>query len=204
MIVITGTDTNVGKTLVSSWLCLHTGWAYFKPIQTGVLEGSDKETVSLLSGAPIYPECYAFDAPVSPHLAASFEEKSIEVKQITLPSSCSMIIEGAGGVCVPLNEKELMLDLFCHLNHPIILVASARLGTINHTLLSIKAIRDKKLDLLGVIMTGDDVLENKKAIEHYGRTTVLACLPWFSEVNKNVLENVPLPAPLKTLLREYS
>lgn len=204
MIVITGTDTNVGKTLVSSWLCLHTRWAYFKPIQTGVSEGCDKDVVASLSHTLIYPEIYTFEAPVSPHLAAHMEQQSIDVAYVNLPAERPMIIEGAGGVCVPVNETDLMLDVFIHLNRPIILVASARLGTINHTLLSIQAIRDKNLTLLGVIMTGDDVLENQKAIEHYGKTQVLAVLPWLSEVSTETLRKIPLPMALQILLSEFS
>jgi dethiobiotin synthetase len=200
MVIITGTDTDVGKTIAASWLCLHTGYGYFKPIQTGLSEGRDSETVASLARAKVYPESYCFNAPVSPHLAAQLENRNIEIEKISLPQNDNLVIEGAGGVCVPVNEQSLMLDLFAHLNRPMILVSSSRLGTINHTLLSIKAIREYRLPLLGVIMMGEDMLENRKAIEYYGATSVLAVLPWFDELTQVSLSAVALPESLSRAL----
>ena len=97
-IFITGTDTNVGKTLISSWIALHTGFSYFKPIQTGTRDGSDSLEVQKLSDTKIYPESYAYKEPLSPHLAANLENDMIDIEKIVLPPSRNLIIEVAGGV----------------------------------------------------------------------------------------------------------
>lgn len=200
MVIVTGTDTNIGKTFVSSWLCLHTGFGYFKPIQTGLSEGRDSDMVASLSNAVIYPETYCFQAPVSPHLAAESERCRIDVDKINLPVQNNLVIEGAGGVYVPVNEHALMIDVFKHFNQPVILVASSRLGTLNHTLLSIKAIRDHQLTLLGVVMVGEDLLANRKAIQHYGQTKILASLPWLDEVSEASLRALTFPVELQKIL----
>src|SRR5689334_9381899 len=102
-IFITGTDTHVGKTLISSWLCLHTAYEYYKVIQTGTQEGWDKDTVVSLSGSRALQEAYDFEEPLSPHLAAKRAGRSIELANLSLPQQNKLIIEGAGGVLVPLN-----------------------------------------------------------------------------------------------------
>lgn len=107
MIFITGTGTNIGKTLVSSWLCLHSRYAYFKPIQTGLGEGRDRDTVQQLSEALIYPEAYVYDSPVSPHYAAELENQTIDISSIQLPTHERLIVEGAGGVLVPISHNVL-------------------------------------------------------------------------------------------------
>lgn len=204
MIMITGTDTGVGKTLISTWLCLHTGFSYYKPIQTGISEGRDSEFVESLSKSYAYPEAYCFRAPVSPHLAAELEKSRIEISDISLPTRSGLVVEGAGGVYVPINESALMLDMFAHLKLPLLLVASSRLGTINHTLLSIHAIRARGLDLWGVIMMGEDQLENQKAIEHYGEVPVFSVFPWLDDVSEAALRAIPLPQALRDLLEVQS
>jgi dethiobiotin synthetase len=200
MIFITGTDTNIGKTLVSSWLCLHSRYAYFKPIQTGVGEGRDSDTVQQLSDTLIYPEAYVYQAPVSPHYAAELENEIIDISSIQLPTRERLIVEGAGGVLVPINDNVLMVDLMAQLNLPVILVSSSRLGTINHTLLSLEALAVRELTVLGVIMTGESNQSNREAIERYGHVEVLAHLPWLSEINQYALKNIPLSSVLHHLL----
>lgn len=200
MIFISGTDTNVGKTLVSSWLCLHLGYAYFKPIQTGLIEGRDSDVVQALSAATIYPEAYCYQAPVSPHLAAELEARPIDMTSIKLPANSRLIVEGAGGVLVPLCQNRLMVDLMKHLHLPVILVASTRVGTINHTLLSLEALRARKVQVLGVVMTGDESRANQAAIERYGDVPVLAVLPWLSTVNQSTLWDIPLTQSLSDIL----
>lgn len=201
MIFITGTDTDIGKTLVCSWLCLHTRYAYFKPIQTGLLEGRDSDTVAKRSNTLIYPEAYTFSAPVSPHLAAQLENTQIDISTIQLPTSERLIVEGAGGVLVPIDDKTYMVDLMVQLDIPVILVASSRLGTINHTLLSLEALRVRKLSVLGVIMTGEHNQANKDAIEHSGQVRVLAEVPWLHTVNQTALKQIPLSRALQDLLK---
>src|SRR5207247_7857524 len=138
---ITGTDTGVGKTLLSALLVAALGRKYWKPIQTGACAGTDRETVIKWTGiatAGAYPESYLFDPPVSPHLAAEQQGTAIDIATIQRPSSADeLIIEGAGGVLVPINSDGTMLDLMRHLGAPVVVASRTVLGTINHTLLTI-------------------------------------------------------------------
>ena len=201
-IFITGTDTNVGKTVVCSWLCLQAGYDYFKPIQTGSGEGRDTPLVSRYSGAHVYPEAYCYHAPLSPHLAAAAENACIDIRTIQLPPSNRLIIEGAGGVLVPIHANTMMVDLIGYFNLPVILVASSRLGMINHTLLSLEALRARHLTVLGVIVSGELNPSSCQAIEHHGKTRVLAELPFLPEVSRASLRAVPLGSTLTSIMRE--
>ena len=199
-IFITGTDTNVGKTMISSWIALHTGFSYFKPIQTGTRDGSDSLEVHKQSDTKIYPESYAYKEPLSPHLAANLENDMIDIEKIVLPPSRNLIIEGAGGVLVPINDTHLMIDLIKKLGAPVILVARTTLGTINHTLLSLEALRSRNIAVLGVIMNGEKNPQNSHSIELYGRTPVLAEFTKLDSVSMNTLKSVALPKKLKQIL----
>ncbi|MEG0036618.1 MAG: dethiobiotin synthase [Victivallaceae bacterium] len=199
-VFISGTDTNVGKTIISSWLALHMGFAYFKPIQTGTEESRDSETVVALSGAKIYPESFSYRKPISPHLAANIENDNIDLNQIVVPQDTDLIVEGIGGVLVPLNSDVFVIDLIRKLEMPVLLVACTRLGTINHTLLSLEVLRSRNIEVLGVIMNGKPDFENKKAIESYGNTTVVAEFPIMSEICYNSLKCFKLPDKLNRLL----
>ncbi len=199
-IFITATDTNIGKTLISSWIALHTGFSYFKPIQTGIRDGSDSYEVQRLSNTKVYPESYKYQEPLSPHLAAKIENNTIDITKIILPQSSNLIIEGAGGVLVPINHKYLMVDLIKKLRTPVILVARTSLGTINHTLLSLEALRSRNIQVLGVIMNGKQNLQNSNAIEVYGRTSILAHFPKLETVNMNTLKSVALSQELQQIL----
>jgi dethiobiotin synthetase len=198
---ITGTDTNVGKTIISSWIALHTGFPYFKPIQTGTRDGSDSSEVNTLSQATIYPEIYSYKEPLSPHQAAKLEKDVIDIDKITLPESPHVIVEGAGGVLVPINDTYLMVDLIKKMGIPAIVVARTTLGTINHTLLSLEALRSRNIPILGVIMNGAHHPLNSHAIETYGRISVLAEFPHLASVNPQTLTHVPLPQKLHHIFR---
>ena len=200
-IFITGTDTNVGKTLISSWIALHTGFSYFKPIQTGLNEGSDSLEVHKLSKAKTYLEVYAYKEPLSPHLAAKIENDMIDIEKIVLPEVSNLIIEGAGGVLVPINDSYLMIDLIKKLDAPVILIAPTTLGTINHTLLSLEALKSRNIMVLGVIMNGKQNPQNSNAIEFYGCTSVLAEFPKLESVSMNALKSIALSQKLKQLLK---
>ncbi|XGA08047.1 MAG: dethiobiotin synthase [Wolbachia endosymbiont of Xenopsylla cheopis] len=196
-IFITGTDTNVGKTLISSWICLHTGYSYFKPIQTG----ADKDSDVVIANSNIYEESYIYKSPLSPHLAASLENDSIDISRINLPKERNLIVEGAGGILVPINETTFMIDLIKKLNIPVILVARSTLGTINHTLLSLEALRARSVSILGVILNGPHNQDNIKAIEFYGKVQILASVPKLQEVSKKSLMQLPLPDCLKIIIK---
>jgi dethiobiotin synthetase len=190
---VTGTDTGVGKTVVSAMLCAALDAIYWKPVQTGTREGTDRATVMRIAGLVgkrTRPEAYRFSPPVSPHLAARLAGEKIQLGRIDLPKIApgeNLIAEGAGGVFVPLNETDLTTALMKRLNLPVLLVARTSLGTINHTLLSIAALRSAGLDLRGVIMVGKENVENRKAIGHYGQVRVMGRLPFLSRLDRKTL-----------------
>lgn len=201
-IFITGTDTDVGKTVISSWLCLHTQYSYFKPIQTGIEEGSDSQSIYEITGIEPYKEVYRFEAPVSPHIAASRRGETIDPFSIALPDCPNLIIEGAGGLFVPLNQNTYMIDLIDHMKIPVILVARTKLGTINHTLLSLNALRLRSISILGVILNGTPNSEIYESIEFYGKTTILAQVPEFKEITSQTLFNLTLGSRLQALFEK--
>ena len=190
---ITGTDTGIGKTVVSALLCATLDAYYWKPIQTGSREGIDRRTVERmgeLSRAKLLPEAYRFSPPVSPHLAAEKAGVTIELSRIRMPeigAKENLIVEGAGGALVPINETQLMTDLMRYLGLPVLLVARTALGTINHTLLSLAALRTSHLNVRGVIMVGKPNAENRKAIERYGKIGVVGAVPWLKKLDRRVL-----------------
>ena len=190
---VTGTDTGIGKTVVSALLCAALDALYWKPIQTGTREGTDRETVMSLAEIPAsrtIPESYKFAPPVSPHLAARLAGAKIDLRKIRLPrlpKNTNLIAEGAGGALVPINETQLMTDLMKQLKLPLVLVSRTALGTINHTLLSLAALRAKKLRVAGVVMVGRSNMENRKAIEKYGDIGVIGFVPPLSKINRATL-----------------
>lgn len=190
---VTGTDTRVGKSAVSALLCAALDAIYWKPIQTGSREGTDRNTVMRLARLPrtqTLPESYIFSPPVSPHLAARMAGRQIELRKIRAPeisASESLIAEGAGGALVPINRTQLMTDLMRHLGFPVLLVSRTSLGTINHTLLSLAALRVARLEIRGVILVGTPNLENRKAIEHYGDVGVIGWIPLLKKVDRRAL-----------------
>jgi dethiobiotin synthase len=193
---ITGTDTNVGKTVLSALLCAALPGRYWKPIQTGASEDNDTEQVKSWAGLDddqVQPGSYVFDEPVSPHLAAQRAGREILLEQIELPASNSgipLIVEGAGGVLVPINSRQLMTDLMRHLGLPAILAARSTLGTINHTLLSVECLRNAGIQTLGVVMIGLENADNKAAIEHYGNVEVIGQIPLLETINQKALRGV--------------
>ncbi len=200
-IFITGTDTNVGKTIISSWLAYHTGFSYFKPIQTGSNESTDSIEVHKLTDAKIYPETYIYKEPLSPHLAANIENSEIDINNIKLPKADNLIIEGAGGILVPINEKHLMIDLIKKLDTPVILVARSSLGTINHTLLTLEVLKQRNIKVLGVIVNGEKNEENCKAIEFYGNTKILAQFPRLELISSSSIKKIQLTQDLKQIFK---
>ena len=193
---ITGTDTNVGKTVLSSLLCAALKGIYWKPIQTGASEGTDREAVIALAGldsGEVVPESYVFEDPVSPHLAAQRSGCEISLDKIVLPgvqNSCPLIVEGAGGVMVPINSHQFMVDLMRHLALPVILAARSTLGTINHTLLSLQCLESSGIRVQGVVLIGPENPENKHAIECYGNTEVIGQIPPLQRIHREGLQNV--------------
>jgi len=181
-VFVTGTDTGIGKTVVAATLVRAWQADYWKPVQTGLAEETgDTDTVARLSGADperLHRPRWLLQAPLSPEDAAAPEGVVVALEDFTLPaSSRPLVVEGAGGVLVPLNRDVLMVDLMVRLGLPVVLVARSTLGTINHTLLSVEALRGRGLTLAGVILNGPPNPRNRAAIEAHGRLSVLAELP---------------------------
>jgi dethiobiotin synthetase len=192
---VTGTDTNVGKTLLSALLVAALDAIYWKPIQTGATEGTDRQTVIKLAEIPeaqTIPESYCFDPPVSPHLAAESSGVKIDLARIRVPVKVDkpVIVEGAGGILVPINDSESMLDLARHLGFPILIAARAALGTINHTLLTVRALRCAKMSVKGVVMIGSRNKDNERSVEHFGAAPVVGWIPWLDKIGRQTLLQV--------------
>jgi dethiobiotin synthase len=195
---VTGTDTGVGKTVVSAALLLRFrsrfALRYWKPIQTGIERDDDTAEVRRLAACG--PEEVTDDGvrlrhAVSPHLAARRAGVRIDLDAIGglgSGGSARWVVEGAGGVLVPINEAELMIDLMTRLALPVVVVARSTLGTINHTLLTLEALQARRLRVAGVVMVGVPDAENRVAIESYGRTRVLGELPLLSPLASATLE----------------
>jgi dethiobiotin synthetase len=193
---ITGTDTGIGKTVVSALMCAATSGFYWKPIQTGAIEGTDRCAVMRYAQLPperTLPEVYCFDEPVSPHLAASRAGVRIELErlpQLSTREREGLVVEGAGGVLVPINDKQFMTDLMRWLGLPVLLACKSGLGTINHTLLSLAALRSSGLEVRGVVMVGPLNQANRQAIQRYGFVPVVGTIPWLPEIDRMHLMEV--------------
>ncbi|CAN5387259.1 hypothetical protein BH10CYA1_BH10CYA1_52530 [soil metagenome] len=187
---ITGTGTDVGKTVISGILLSGLEAKYWKPIQSGnPTDTSYLKEITELPAENFMPERHTFSQPVSPHLASSLSGKRIELKDFELPEhrDSHLIVEGAGGLLVPLNEKDLIIDLIAHLELPVLLVALSGLGTINHTLLSINALKARNIPILGVVMNGEPNQSNLEAIENFGNVPVIAQCERLPELNMKEL-----------------
>jgi dethiobiotin synthase len=172
---ITGTDTNVGKTVVAAALALRLGATYWKPVQTGTLTDDDTETVAALTGVPVAEPRFRFPEPLSPHAAAACAGTVIPFADLLpVPEARPLVVEGAGGVLVPLNDHDLMIDLIAALGFPAVVVARSTLGTINHTLLTVQALRARAIPIAGVVINGVRNPGNRAAIEQYGQVPILA------------------------------
>lgn len=183
-IVVTGTDTDIGKTIFAAALVGALGGCYWKPVQAGLAGETDAQAVQRLSGAPasrILPEMYRLATPASPHLAAERDGIEIDVERLAqlpaVPPGVPLVIEGAGGVLVPLTRSALQIDLFARWRAPVALVASTRLGTINHSLLSIEALKRRGIPLLGIAFVGDENQDSERTIVAFGGTRRLGRLP---------------------------
>lgn len=191
-LVVTGTDTGIGKTIFSAALAGALHACYWKPVQSGLDEATDSDTIARLAGLPshrILPEAYRLTLPASPHLSARLDGVTIAAERLIVPEvDAPLVIEGAGGLLVPLNENLLFADLFAHWQLPTILCARTTLGTINHTLLSVEAMRARAIPLLGIVLIGAENRDSQQIIENFSHAPVLGRLPWLEEVNAAQLQ----------------
>jgi dethiobiotin synthetase len=168
-IVVTGTDTDIGKTVFAAGLAAALGATYWKPVQAGLDEGGDGETVARLGVTKVLPEAYRLATPCSPHLAAARDGVTIDPDRLALPAvDGPLVVEGAGGVLVPLSGDLLYADMFARWAAPVVLVARTALGTINHSLLSIEALRSRGVPILGIAFVGEPVEDSEATIARIG------------------------------------
>lgn len=190
-VVVTGTDTEIGKTVFAAGLTDVLGASYWKPVQAGVDPQGDGETVAALAGiAPdrVLPEAYRLMTPASPHLAARIDGVEIDAERLTLPEvNGPLVVEGAGGVLVPLSETLLYADVFARWQAPVILCARTGLGTINHSLLSVEALRARDVPLLGIAFIGEPHGENERIIPQLAGVRSLGRLPRIDPLNAGTL-----------------
>lgn len=189
-LIVTGTDTDVGKTVFAAGLAAHLGARYWKPVQAGLDDATDSEEVARLSDgrADILPEAYRLTTPCSPHEAARIDGVTIDPARLALPAGAGpLVVEGAGGVLVPLAEGLLAADLFAIWGLPVVLVARTALGTINHTLLSLEALRTRGIAVLGVVFSGDAEPVADEAIPRIGAVRHLGRLPHLDPLSAETL-----------------
>ncbi len=174
--VVTGTDTGIGKTVFTAALAGALGTAYWKPIQSGLEDETDSEVVARLAGVPVRPEAYRLVTPASPHLAAEIDGVAIDPDALTPPAG-DLIVEGAGGVLVPVTRTLLYADLFARWRIPVIVCARTGLGTINHSLLTIEALRARGVPIHGIAFVGDAVEDSEAIVAKIGGVRRLGRLP---------------------------
>jgi dethiobiotin synthetase len=190
-IVVTGTDTGIGKTVFSAALTDALGACYWKPVQSGLDGETDSETVARLGRIPserIFPEAWRLKTPVSPHLSAEIDGVTLDPYALDPPDTpLPLVIEGAGGLLVPLTRHQTFADVFARWQIPVILCARTALGTINHTLLSLEALRQRRIPVLGIAFLGDAYPDTQRTIEEMGDIRILGRLPRLEVLTPDVL-----------------
>ena len=193
-LVIVGTDTDVGKTVVSALVVQGLGAHYWKPVQSGLDGPTDSQRVQSLIDLPserLLPEAYRLTAPVSPHWAAERDGVRIDPGRLELPSveqvPGPLVVETAGGLLVPLRRDWLQIEQLAHWRLPVLLVARSGLGTLNHTLLSLEALERRGIPVLGLVLNGPLHPDNPRTLEELGQVPVLLELPPFEPLNATAL-----------------
>ena len=185
---VTGIGTEIGKTVVSSILTEYLQADYWKPVQSGDLHLTDTMKVqALVSNTKSYfhPERHRLNAPLSPHAAAALDGVQIQLSDFTLPQTSNhLIVEGAGGLMVPLNDQDLMIDLIKQLGIPVILVSRNYLGSINHTVLSIEALQRRDIPIAGIVINGEPNPATETFIESMSALPILFRVGHFAEISK--------------------
>lgn len=187
--IVSGTDTGIGKTIFSAALTQALLGSYWKPVQSGLEEETDSETVRRLApDYPVFPEQWRLQLPASPHLSAQAEGVTIDPAALNIPH-CErpLVVEGAGGLMVPLTRSQTYLDLFARWQQPLILCARTQLGTINHSLLSLEALRNRNIPVLGVAFIGHAHEDSEGIISELGKVRRLGRLPVLDDLNPQTL-----------------
>lgn len=189
---ITGIGTEIGKTIVSAIITEYLQADYWKPVQSGDLHWTDTMKVqSLISNnlTAFHPERYRLQAPLSPHASAALDGVQMKLADFTLPQTSNhLIVEGAGGLMVPLNEQDVMLDLVQQLQMPVILVSRNYLGSINHTILSIEALKHRQIPIAGIVFNGEPNPATESFIETYSQLPVLFRVGQWPEISRETIK----------------
>lgn len=187
---VTGIDTEIGKTVTSAVIVQALRADYWKPVQAGDLHLTDSHKIEKLTDCPcIHPEAFRLNTPMSPHAAAEIDKVQIELNDFTIPQTDNdLIIEGAGGLYVPLNERDCMIDLIEKSEVPVILTVKNYLGSINHTLLSIKALQQRNIAILGLVYSGEEVESTERIIQKMTGVPTLDRIEMMPEVNAAAIE----------------
>jgi dethiobiotin synthetase len=189
---VTGIGTGIGKTIVSAIITEKLQADYWKPIQSGDLDQSDSLKIeSLISNGKtiIHKEAFRLTQPLSPHLSAKLDQIELNIDKLQTPAtSNTLIIEGAGGLMVPLNDQELMIDYIKSLQVEVILVSQNYLGSINHTLLSIEVLKSKNISIKGLIFNGASNNETERYIKQYSKLPILGFIPELRNVSKDAVK----------------
>ena len=190
--IICGTDTDIGKTLISSFFVKGLNSLYWKPIQSGIESQTDSQTVeklAQLSKEKIIKEAYVFTKPLSPHWAAEIDQKTINFEKLRLPKvQGSLIVETSGGLMVPITRNFLQIDQIKQWNLPVILVCKSSLGTLNHTLLSIEALKRRNIKILGLVVNGEKHLDNPRTLVDFSGIPLIAEFPYIEKMDSNNLD----------------
>lgn len=190
-LVVTGTDTDVGKTVFAAALTAALGAAYWKPIQAGLEPTTDSRLVARLGDLPperVLPERFRLRTPASPHLAAEIDGVEIAPDELPLPSHpLGLVVEGAGGLLVPLNRRTLTIDLFARWDAPVVLCARTALGGINHALLSLEALAARRVPVLGLAFIGAAAPDTERTVAEFSGVRILGRLPWLDPLTPETL-----------------
>lgn len=189
---ISGIGTDVGKTLAAAIITEALQADYWKPVQSGNDQPDSKTVADLVSNplTKIHPEAYSFKAPLSPHQAAALEQRSIDMAQIIIAPGTSnhLVIEGAGGLLVPLNDGHYAIDLARACDAEVVLVIRNYLGCINHSLLSIAYLKSNGFRIKGLVLNGDFAPEVRSAIVKDGDIPVLAEIPVMNDISRDTVK----------------
>ena len=188
--VVTGTDTGIGKTIFSAALTGALNAHYWKPVQAGLDDGADRDHVASLSGVPadhILPEAYLLTTPCSPHRAAELDGMVIDPANLALPPQRPLVIEGAGGALVPVTRSTTYADVFAWWNLPVIVIARTALGTINHSLLTLEALRSRGVPIHGIAFVGEANEDSEATICAMGDVKRLGRLPMLQRLDQQSL-----------------
>lgn len=189
--LITGIGTDVGKTVVSAIVAQALEANYWKPIQSGELDNSDSHKINRLTNdlVQVLPERYRLNEPLSPHASAAIDGVHLKLSELTLPeSNGNLLVEGAGGLMVPINDTDLLIDAFKRWNLPVIIVSRHYVGSINHTLLTIEALQNRRIAIKGLVFVGDENKATESFILNHTKVPFLMRVPIAAEVTAEFVQ----------------